>query len=125
MTALDLDAIQARADAATVGPWVMTAQGGIESASYRGPGEDFTSVASTRTQNNWEFIAHAREDVPALVAEVRLLRGRIVRAKSRLHAGSIPLGMSEAQFNSATILDTLAILARPLSSHSPTDRSTE
>jgi len=59
-------AAKARADAATDGPWVMVTQGGIESAHYRGPGEDTNSVAQTRNQEDWEFVTAAREDVPVM-----------------------------------------------------------
>jgi len=66
----DMSAIQARADAATEGPWVMTTQGGIESASYAGPGEVPDSVGGARNQADWEFIAHARQDIPDLLDTV-------------------------------------------------------
>lgn len=59
-------AAKARADAATEGPWVMVTQGGIESAHYRGPGEDTNSVAQTRNQEDWEFVTASREDVPVM-----------------------------------------------------------
>lgn len=54
---LDLDAIEARVAAASPGPWVIT--GDNPCSNGDGP-----------------FIAHAREDVPALLAEVRRLRDR-------------------------------------------------
>lgn len=74
MTALDLPAIQARVDAARPGPW---------HAHPRMPG-----TADIRTADDWwindeckdlftdtdaEFIAAARTDVPALLAEVARL----------------------------------------------------
>jgi hypothetical protein len=64
---LDLDAIKARAEAAIDGPWiaddvyVTTESGDLLS--------DAPDAAATAV-----FIAHAREDVPALVAEVERLR---------------------------------------------------
>jgi len=73
----DLAEIQARADAATPGPWAMTSQGGIEPANYSGPGEDFTSIAAVREDRDWAFIAHARTDVPALVAELTAARAKL------------------------------------------------
>jgi hypothetical protein len=72
----DLAEIQARADAATPGPWRMTSQGGIEPVQYTGPGEDFTSVAAVREDRDWAFITHARTDVPVLVAELAEWRAR-------------------------------------------------
>jgi hypothetical protein len=62
---IDLEAIQRRVDAAAPGPW-RTAPG------YDSP--------------NDEFIAHAREDVPALIAEVRQLRKQIADENEQLRA---------------------------------------
>ena len=98
MTEAELDAIEARCRAATEGPWNVTpydaeyASGNIErmwdiDGSY--PEDDKPwqrSVARVWGDNavwlrdresdggNAAFIAHARTDVPALVAEVRRLR---------------------------------------------------
>ena len=73
-TPLDLDAIQARADAATPGPWF---------AHEDWPGRVFAEsefnahvarVTGSNPEPNERFIAAARTDVPALLAEVRRLR---------------------------------------------------
>lgn len=85
MTDLDLDAIEARANAATEGPWIIVP----EKCGPDGQGvftaEEFGHVCevgdpyprgANRPQESMEFIAAAREDVPALVAEVRRLRAR-------------------------------------------------
>jgi hypothetical protein len=76
---LDLDAIEARAEAATEGPWyeddITFGTGTLVIARF-----DDTVVQSslplshTRTAPNADFIAHARTDVPALVAELRAAR---------------------------------------------------
>lgn len=81
MTApLDLDAIRARTEAATPGPWAA----GRENVNEL----HWTLPANTLDRNgrrsyvaesesllpDWEFIAHARTDVPALLAEVDRLR---------------------------------------------------
>lgn len=75
-----LDTIQARADAATEGPWAVEVdEDGFDGASvYLKDGGYGTAYIS---QNMWqgptegeadaEFIAHAREDVPKLVAALR------------------------------------------------------
>lgn len=71
---LDLDAIKARAEAATEGPWrhVETAYGeSVEVPDGEEGAQLFIeSHGITYAWNgaNAEFIAHAREDVPALVA---------------------------------------------------------
>jgi hypothetical protein len=76
---LDLDAIEARANAATPGPW--TQEGNLV-GEQGNEGQDLFHVLSTvrngrvawdEVAPNAAFIAHAREDIPALVARVREL----------------------------------------------------
>lgn len=100
MTDIDLDAIEARANAATDGPWFWrNTQGrsgdvylqgartrivmafkrmGMNGAQPMFPGLDGLLYESADVNINQfsdaAFIAHARTDVPALVAEVRRLR---------------------------------------------------
>ena len=81
---LDLDAIEVRANAATDGPWEAPDQ--LLIPCVRGVSDHGNTIrvcqfgwnnspdAKRRDANNAVFIAHAREDVPALVAEVRRLR---------------------------------------------------
>ncbi len=90
MTEDELSAIEARANAADIGPW--THQDGM--ISWPAPGTSCGSTITdgvhehdhecevvdsfrsfTRTENG-DFIAHARADVPALIEEVRRLRER-------------------------------------------------
>lgn len=89
--ALDLDAIEARANAATRGPWreCLAEQGGCQCCTIWSTPDDIP-VADTRTaiayegkvapesamRNDARFIAASRSDVPALCAEVRRLRAR-------------------------------------------------
>jgi hypothetical protein len=83
MTDAELDAIEARAKAATPGPWTAEHEyiaapvpGGRPNGEVIG---DF--IPSTRSRHvpvqqmraNATFVAAARDDVPALVAEVRRL----------------------------------------------------
>lgn len=98
---LDLDAIQARADAATPGPWTVEEGAGaeglrdgwweyerracnvetdLEFVTTDGDGMGASSRADA------EFIAHARTDVPALIAEVRRLRDELAQAEMRADA---------------------------------------
>ena len=88
---LDLDAIEARAEAATEGPWyeddVTFGTGTLVIARF-----DDTVVQSslplshTRTAPNADFIAHARTDIPALVAELRAAREVVKAAQTALKA---------------------------------------
>lgn len=71
---IDLDAIRARVEAATDGPWVgeirpdgcawisMPVSGGHHALAMHG------------WQSDADFVAHARQDIPALLAEVDRLR---------------------------------------------------
>jgi hypothetical protein len=87
----DLDAIQARADAADAGPWFVTPiEGDFGCDTYpdgvgrradcpRDRWHNHVRVVLTPNPNfpwtaNLAFAAAARQDVPALVAEVRELR---------------------------------------------------
>lgn len=77
MTAREwLDAAQARADAATKGPWeyaaeteeIVSPDGGIVEMTWPG-----------RNRANATFIAHARTDAPALVAALRAVLDEVDR----------------------------------------------
>lgn len=113
MTQERLDAIQAREAKATAGPWAIDgpAQCGPSDTLVVYPVEDGGTLAYV--QPSWddaEFIAHARQDVPALLAEVERLRalttvdddtvGRATRAfgAATAQVSSVPLGMSEDMF---------------------------
>ncbi len=83
MTDEELDAIEARAAAATPGPWEPTRDGSLVMDSEtdlfhvfphtRGPDDPLDFSVQ---KPNAAFIAHAREDVPNLVAEVRMMRAQ-------------------------------------------------
>ena len=102
---MDLEAIRERADKATPGPWQWVEKGVGEEWTHHGP--DLESATATvkidryvmpvAVLRSWghdadglevlesdqEFIAHAREDIPALIAEVERLRGLLaIAAKS-------------------------------------------
>ncbi len=102
---IDLDAIKQRADAATPGPWYSTWNDPIttpisddedgtviRSEDERVPPADRVVVGSiwydhswaACTQPNAAFIAAARTDIPALVAEVERLQRIEAAAKAHL-----------------------------------------
>ncbi len=103
---LDLAAIAERCEKATPGPWVAgrpdmaTIVDGIDSKWIYGPkGEtessEYLAVASGHIDGPWErvmanaeFIAHSREDVPALLAHVARLESEL----SRLRSGMVESG---------------------------------
>jgi len=81
VTDLDLDAIRARYDVANPGPWtVVPAPMPGEYVIQDGPEVVATTHGLYAAEANAEFIAHARVDVPALLAEVERLRTRIHEA---------------------------------------------
>ena len=73
-----LQSVDARARAATAGPWQSFIEGRDHtggSSCIRTSGEDIElSGASVADQ---DFIAHAREDIPLLLAEIRDLRQKL------------------------------------------------
>ncbi len=77
---IDLEAIKARCKAATKGPWKYTYSKEDNEHNVILHGDDYNDdtvllfYEGCQTGNaDAEFIAHAREDVPALVAEVERL----------------------------------------------------
>lgn len=82
MTEEELKAIKDRADKASAGPWtcgipddegqIWVDVGDREAATRRFYWHDM-EMATGKDLYNAEFIAHAREDVPALIAEVERL----------------------------------------------------
>ena len=90
--ALDLDAIEARANAATPGPWCA---GGSYVGIVRPWGNIYSVVGVQIVHEGWEsrtggiqtpvdaaFIAAARADIPALVAAVRALTAENARLRA-------------------------------------------
>lgn len=73
MTAKQLDEIKARAEAATQGPWTFDANCTLSSERSEILHAGETGFVASA---NAEFIAHAREDIPALLAEIERLQAR-------------------------------------------------
>jgi hypothetical protein len=84
MTEDDLKAIEARAQAATEGPWRAVYDG--SSTWSIGPDDDPQGRAACWASDRFgkkadiEFLTAARTDIPALVAEVRRLRALLANA---------------------------------------------
>ena len=76
----ELGAIKARLDAATAGPWRSMVEGRdhTSGSSFIMTGEGTTRrndiELTGATVADQDFIAHARQDVPRLVAEIERLR---------------------------------------------------
>lgn len=86
MTDIDLDAIKARAEAATPGPWVrewaFSTHFVVPEAAER-VADGNVARLKAHQRADAEFIAHAREDVPALLAEVERLRRELAAEQTR------------------------------------------
>jgi hypothetical protein len=78
ITDVELREMAARAAAATAGPWKSFVEGRDQTSGsdfIRTGGDDIELTGATTADQ--DFIAHAREDVPRLVNEVRALRDRL------------------------------------------------
>ena len=82
---LNVDAIGARADAATPGPWRALGTG-VRGGDHWYVVDSTESIASIHAndgsdedqrERDAEFIAHARTDIPALIARVRELEAEL------------------------------------------------
>lgn len=87
MTREELSAIEARAEAATPGPWradgnsprkVRDADGDTFARIELPPGSTADEIAASHATAT--FIAHARTDIPALIAHIRTLEAERDRA---------------------------------------------
>ena len=98
MTEEQLNAIRERCEKATPGPWVkVPASPGTRLAVFNrygieqpedadGNSESICYATGWMIEDNAEFIAHARTDIPALVAEVERLRSLVETLVDTLHA---------------------------------------
>lgn len=78
----DLSAIRARAEAATPGPWKNQLPGRsyVVRAGNKRIAEMMTFTSEER-DNDATFIAHARADIPALLAEIERLQSLLAPLK--------------------------------------------
>lgn len=120
MTPERLAEIEARVDAATPGPW---------HARDRGIGHELHHGAADDCKQNWcedvngehretfrrgdaEFIAAARNDVPALLAEVRRLQAAAERVRELLAEWSVTT--PSGPFPDRAVIDVDAEMLAPL-----------
>ncbi len=106
----DLDAIEARAAAATPGPWERTGNWWVSQAGQQwsngfiahinGPRTSGLSASHHDPAADFAFIAHARTDVPAMAAELRELRAEVPKVRgfeelySRAHAIAVDYALA-------------------------------
>lgn len=106
---LDLEAIKKRAEAANKGPWTWGDYPDIDNrpcpslVGAHGYGVlSCDGEANGPTEANAAFIAHAREDVPGLVAEVERLRAAIRALGDHVYTLQDGLKWLEEECNSNT-----------------------
>ncbi len=81
----ELDAIERRASSARPAPWASYVEGRDHTSGSsfimvgEGPSRGDDIELSGATEADQDFIAHARQDVPRLVAEVRRLQNLLER----------------------------------------------
>ncbi|MFZ3592244.1 hypothetical protein [Streptomyces sp. BH104] len=81
LTDEQLAEIQARTESATPGPWwtdILPEHGG-ESIGIDAPGDNWIVPVQDLHEPDAEFVAHARTDVPTLLAEVQRLKGELAK----------------------------------------------
>lgn len=74
LTEAEIKAIDERADQATPGPWVNQPSGVVQKKGGNGP-IIFWDDEAKGDRINYDFIAHSRADIPALIETVRELQG--------------------------------------------------
>lgn len=73
----DIDRIEARRQASTPGPWIAHVEGRDfvgGSSMIRTAKQDLELFNGTA--DDYDFVAHAHQDIPDLIAEIRRLRGQ-------------------------------------------------
>lgn len=97
LTPDQLSAIRKRADAATPGPWVSHHVNslGVTIGSYTVPGFGFDDIGRTTwdglTSNNHDFMAYARDDIPALLDEVERLKSENDDLRSQVNSQAVSI----------------------------------
>lgn len=110
MTKINLAEIEARAEKATPGKWVF--DGDKFDDGYNVYATEHPHIKIVRADDNpndkadAEFIAHAREDVPALIAEVKKLRKALgFYADSTRYGGRDENGLAAIEYDAGTTAD--------------------
>ena len=82
----DLEAIRGRAEKATPGPWETRGPTAVYGRLQRDQNSTGDLVARCVQAHDATFIAHAREDIPALLSRCEELEGALGDAESLLFA---------------------------------------
>jgi hypothetical protein len=110
VTAIDkseLDAIRARAEAATPGPWRVFVDGILEGVSGANGLLEVAEPGDLRVDDA-RFVAHARSDVPRLLAAIDTLEQVRAGLAAQLDAVRAALKDHPAAFTPRDLVDALA-----------------
>lgn len=88
MTKVELEEIKDRVAAATVGPWVFCEGDSVTSHIKVGDWRIDLSHGSYEAWASFVFIAHARTDIPALIARIEHLESSIAKIEQRWREAS-------------------------------------
>jgi hypothetical protein len=116
MTEQELQEIEQRAAAATPGPWRKGIGNSSREVCSQWPAPCHLIVEGYNS-DDLKFCAHAREDIPALVAEVRRLRAALeeIREKAGLVPDKYMPYPEQVNFYDVVVLEAIeAIIARAL-----------
>lgn len=92
MSDAELDAIEQRAALAYRGPWTWEGLDGQTQATLDSPDGQVLcqDLPDCMDHPTLTFIAHAREDVPALIAEIRRMHDMLRTAQERAQSLGMP-----------------------------------
>ena len=96
----ELDAIEARENAATPGPWVVTEWNIDDFRTWStAPTDGDGGAHDVLVEDDALFIAHARDDIHTLLVEVRRLQAEMASLKSldELLSGAVNVWIPEAR----------------------------
>ena len=97
MTPEELDAIEQRANAATPGPWELVDWFSAVEPGRTDLGSPIGEVGCDLAIADAEFVAAARTDIPALIAEIRRLRRELGRLSSLADEAFDALGWDDEE----------------------------
>jgi len=80
MTEKDLFEIEQKCNRATKGPWKSIIEGRDQTSgsSFISTSDEDIYVSNPTTNNNQDFIASAKQDIPRLIAEIRKLKNELI-----------------------------------------------
>ena len=121
----DLEAIRGRAEKATPGPWVVQNgcswwrigtldRDGAVLCPTKHPRDgqpDLTAGRGEDLQDNLDFIAHAREDIPALCDEVERVRARCAELEGALGRAAEQADNARFNLRQGRFVDEFGIMA--------------